>query len=247
MIIQSWEQWGNAFSLCVHFVSCTFYFRYTSGHCLIDIVSPLWGCLSRRQLFSYGNSEVMHSACVHFVNCAFYFRYTSGHCLINIVSLLWGCLSCRQLFSHGNSEVMHSACVCILSIVLSSWDTLLVIVSSTLFSIVGMFVSSTIIQPWEQWGNAFSLCVHFVSCTFYFRYTSGHCLIDIVSPLWGCLSRRQLFSYGNSEVMHSACVCILSIVLFISDTLLVIVSLTLFLCCGGVCLVDNYSAMETVR
>ena len=96
---------------------------------------------------------------------------------------------------------MHSACMCILSVVLFISDTLLVIVSSTLFLRCG-----------------------------------------------GYLSRRQLFSYGNSEVMHSACVCILSIVLFISDTLLVIVSSTSFLlCCGGVCLVDNYSAMETVR
>ena len=75
----------------------------------------------------------------------------------------------------------------------------------------------------------------------------GDCLIDIVFLLRECLSHRRLFSHGNSEVMHSACVCILSIVLFISDTLLVIVSSTLFLCCGGVCLVDNYSAMETVR
>ena len=136
---------------------------------------------------------------MHFVSCTFYFRYTSGHCLIDIVSPFWGCLSRRQLFSYGNSEV-----------------------------------------------NAFSLCVHFVNCAFYFRYTSGHCLIDIVSLLWGCLSCRQLFSHGNSEVMHSACVCILSVVLFISDTLLVIVSSTLFLRFGGVCLVDNYSAMETV-
>ena len=90
------------------------------------------------------------------------------------------------------------------------------------------------------------VCV-FVSCVFYFRYTSGDCLIDIVSRLWEYLSHRRLFSPGNSEVMHSACVCILSVVLFISDTLLVIVSSTLFLHYGGVCLVDDYSAMETVR
>ena len=129
-------------------------------------------------------------------------------CLIGVVSPLWECLSRRRLFSHGNSEVIHSACVCILSVVLSISGTLLVIVSSTLFSIVGMFVSSTIIQPWEQWGNAFSLCMHFVNCAFYFRYTSGDCLIDIDFPLWECLSRWRLFSLGNSEVMHSACVLV---------------------------------------
>ena len=65
--------------------------------------------------------------------------------------------------------------------------------------------------------------------------------------LWECLSHRRLFSDGNSEVMHSACVCILSIVLSISGTLLVIVSLTLFCHCGSVCLVDDYSALETVK
>ena len=86
-----------------------------------------------------------------------------------------------------------------------------------------------------------------VSCVFYFRYTSGDCLIDIVSRLWECLSHRQLFSHGNSEVMHSACVCILSVVLSISGTLLVIVSSTSFLHCESVCLVDNYSALGTVR
>ena len=32
--------------MCV-LVSCVFYFRYTSGDCLIDIVFPLWECLSR--------------------------------------------------------------------------------------------------------------------------------------------------------------------------------------------------------
>ena len=116
------------------------------------------------------------------------------------------------------------------------------------FSVVGVFVSSTIIQLWKQWGNAFSLCVHFVNCAFYFRYTSGHCLINIVSLLWGCLSCRQLFSHGNSEVMHSACVCILSIVLSSWDTLLVmIVSSALFLRYGSVYLVDDYSAMGTVK
>ena len=95
-----------------------------------------------------------------------------------------------------------------------------------------MFVSSTIIQPWEQWGNAFSLCMHFVNCAFYFRYTSGDCLIDIASPLWECLFHRRLFSLGNSEVMHSACVCILSFVLSISGILLVIVWSTLVHSCG---------------
>ena len=77
-------------------------------------------------------------------------------------------------------------------------------------------------------------------------FISGTLLV-IVSPLWGCLSHRQLFSHGNSEVMHSACVCILSIVLSNSGTLLVIVSSTLFLCYGSVCLVDDYSAMGTVK
>ena len=91
------------------------------------------------------------------------------------------------------------------------------------------------------------VCVCACQLCFLFRYTSGDCLIDIVSQLWECLSHRWLFSHGNSEVMHSACVCILSVVLFISDTLLVIVSSILFLRCGGVCLVDNYLAMETVR
>ena len=135
----------------MHFVSCTFHFIYTSGHCLIDIASPFWGCLSRRQLFSYRNSEVnAFSLCVHFVNCAFYFRYTSGHCLIDIVSLLWGCLSCRQLFSHGNSEEMHSACVCILSIVLLFQIHFWSLSHRHCFSVVGVFVSSTIIQPWKQ-------------------------------------------------------------------------------------------------
>ena len=101
------------------------------------------------------------------VSCVFYFRYTSGDYLIDIVSQLWECLSHRWLFSHGNSEVMHSACVCILSVVLFISDTLLVIVSSTLFLHCGVFVSSTIIiQPWKQWGNAFSLCVHFVNYPF---------------------------------------------------------------------------------
>ena len=90
------------------------------------------------------------------------------------------------------------------------------------------------------------VCV-LVSCVFYFRYTSGDCLIDIVSRLWECLSHRRLFSHRNSEVMHLACVCILSVVLFISDTFLVIVSSTLFFHCGSACLVDDYSAMETVR
>ena len=33
------------------------------------------------------------------------------------------------------------------------------------------------------------MCV-LVSCVFYFRYTSGDCLIDIVSRLWECLSHR---------------------------------------------------------
>ena len=89
--------------------------------------------------------------------------------------------------------------------------------------------------------------MHFVNCAFYFRYTSDDCLIYIVSPFWGCLSRRQLFSHGNSEVMHSACVCILSIMLSSSGTLLVIVSSTLFFYCGNVCLIDDYSAMGTVR
>ena len=37
----------------------------------------------------------------------------------------------------------------------------------------------------------------------------------------------------NSEVMHSACVCILSFVLSISGILLVIVSSTLILICGN--------------
>ena len=73
------------------------------------------------------------------------------------------------------------------------------------------------------------------------------CLIDIVSPLWECFSRRRLFSHGNSEVIHSACGCILSVVLSISGTLLVIVSSTLFFYCGNVCLIDDYSAMGTVR
>ena len=89
--------------------------------------------------------------------------------------------------------------------------------------------------------------MHFVSCAFYFRHTSGDCLIDIVFLLWECLSHRRLFSHGNSEVMHSACVCILSIVLSISGTLLVIVSSTLFLRYESVCLVDDYSAMGTVK
>ena len=75
----------------------------------------------------------------------------------------------------------------------------------------------------------------------------GDCLIDIVSPLWECLSRRRLFSHGNSEVIHSACVCILSVVLSMSGTLLVIVSSTLLLCCESVCLIDDYSALGTVR
>ena len=61
----------------------------------------------------------------------------------------------------------------------------------------------------------------------------GDCLINIVSPLWECLSRRRLFSHGYSEVMHSACVCILSFVLSISGILLVIVSSTLILICGN--------------
>ena len=75
----------------------------------------------------------------------------------------------------------------------------------------------------------------------------GDCLIDIVSPLWECFSRRQLFSHGNSEVIHSACMCILLVVLSISGTLLVIVSSTLLLCCESVCLIDDYSALGTVR
>ena len=152
-IIQPWKQWGNAFSLCVHFVNCAFYFRYTFGHCLIDIVSLLWGCLSRRQLFSHGNGEVMHSACV----CIF-----CQLCYLVEIHFWW---------------LSHRHC----------------------FSAMGVFISSTIIQPWEQWSNPFSLCVHFVSCAFYFRHTSGDCLIDIVFY------------------------------------------------CGDVCLIDDYSAMETVR
>ena len=75
----------------------------------------------------------------------------------------------------------------------------------------------------------------------------GDCLIDIVSPLWECLSGRRLFSRGNSEVIHSACVCILSFVLSILGTLLVIVSSTSFLRCESVCLIDDYSALGTVR
>ena len=75
----------------------------------------------------------------------------------------------------------------------------------------------------------------------------GDCLIDIVFLLWECLSHRRLFSHGNSEVMHSACVCILSIVISISDTLLVIVSSTLLLRCESVCFIDDYSALGTVR
>ena len=81
------------------------------------------------------------------------------------------------------------------------------------FSVLGMFVSSTIIQLWKQGGKCIQLVCAFCQLCFYFRYTFGHCLIDIVSLLWGCLSRQQLFTHGNSEVMHSACVCILSIVL----------------------------------
>ena len=42
------------------------------------------------------------------------------------------------------------------------------------------------------------------------------------------------------------CVC-LSVVFSISGTHLVIVLLTLFLGCGSVCLIDDYSAMGTVR
>ena len=75
--------------------------------------------------------------------------------------------------------------------------------------------------------------MHFVSCAFYLRHSSGDCLIDIASPLQEYLSRRPLFSHGNSEVIHSACVCILSVVLSISGTLLVIVSSTLILICGN--------------
>ena len=75
----------------------------------------------------------------------------------------------------------------------------------------------------------------------------GDCLIDIVSLLWECLSRRRLFSHGNSEVIHSACVCILSVVLSISGALLVIVSSTLLVHCESVCLIDDYSALGTVR
>ena len=78
-------------------------------------------------------------------------------------------------------------------------------------------------------------------------FLRGDRLIDIVFLLWECLSHRRLFSHGNSEVMHSACVCILSIVLSISGTLLVIVSLTLFFHCGSVYLVDDYSALGTVK
>ena len=75
----------------------------------------------------------------------------------------------------------------------------------------------------------------------------GDCFMDIVSPFWECLSRRRLFSHRNSEVIHSACVCILSVVLSISGTRLVIVSSTSFLHCESVCLIDNYSALGTVR
>ena len=97
--------------------------------CLIDIVFPLWECLSRRRLFSHGNSKVIHSACV----CILSVVLSISGTLLVIASPLWECWSRRPLFSHGNSEVIHSACVCILSVVLSISDTLLVIVSSTSF------------------------------------------------------------------------------------------------------------------
>ena len=154
---------------------------------------------------------------------------------------------------------MHSACVCILSVVLFISDTLLVIVSSTLFlrcggvCLVDNYSAMETVRQCIQLVCAFcQLC--FLLQMHFWSLSHQHCFSVVgvflccggVSLLWGCLSCRQLFSHGNSEVMHSACVCILSIVLFISDTLLVIVSSTLFLCCGGVCLVDNYSAMETV-
>ena len=134
-----------------------------------------------------------------------------------------------------------------LSVMFSVSGTLLVIVLLTLFLGCG---SVCLINDYSAMGTVrqcIQLVCAFVSCAFYFRYTSNHCLIDIVSLLCGCLSRQQLFSHGNSEVMHSACVCILSIVLSSSGTLLVIVSSTLFLRYGSVCLVDNYSAMGTVK
>ena len=33
---------GSRDYLCVHFVNCAFYFRYTSGDCRIDIDSHMW-------------------------------------------------------------------------------------------------------------------------------------------------------------------------------------------------------------
>ena len=93
-----------------------------------------------------------------------------------------------------------------------------------------------------------SACVCILSVVL---FISGTLLVIVSSTLFlrcgGDLSRRQLFSHGNSEVMHSACVCILSIVPSSSGTLLVIVSSTLFLRYGSVCLVDDYSAMGTVK
>ena len=75
-----------------------------------------------------------------------------------------------------------------------------------------------------------SLSVH----TFEHGYTHTHRICECASecvPM--CLSMGM-------------CVCLL-VVFSISGTLLVIVLLTFFLGCGSVCLIDDYSAMGTVR
>ena len=134
--------------------------------------------------------------------------------------------------------------MCILSIVLSSSGTLLH--GDCLIDIVSPLWEHLSRQRLFSHGNSEVIHLACVCILLVVLSISGTLLV-IASPLWECLSRQPLFSHGNSEVIHSACVCILSVVLSISGTLLVIFSSTLFLRCESVCLIDDYSALGTVR
>ena len=80
--------------------------------------------------------------------------------VIVLLTLFLGCGSVCLIDDYsamGTVEVMHSACVCILSVVLFISDTLLVtsghfwsLSHRHCFSVVGVFVSSIIIQLWKQ-------------------------------------------------------------------------------------------------
>ena len=96
---QPWE-WGNAFSLCVHFCQLCILFQVhfwllcslgnevMRSACVCIFVNCVF-CVLSTLIHRLGN-EVMRSACVCIlVNCVFYFRYTSSDCLIDTDSQPW--------------------------------------------------------------------------------------------------------------------------------------------------------------